>query len=295
MAPDDLISSCAGGHAHDADVIIGDNGQILRLVGVNGVQLRSAPTNDRPLDGIRRRPEHRRLPELQLRLQRQSRAEGYGSDGNSATYDRIVVRAVEFLDYTEGGIDWNRGSCNDIGAADEIHGEAGDDFIYGMKGDDVLYGDGQDDDIIGGYGNDWISGGTGDDGVIGDDGRIMTSRNSATYGEPLYGVIALLASDPSTRDHQRQCAQRVHQDAGQIQTATINVGGELKKAVNLTPLSFDPNSTARPTSSPPSTARRWTTRACRAHTTPTTSSSAAWATTGCTAARATTRSPAAKR
>src|SRR5205807_1745375 len=93
---------------------------------------------------------------------------------------RLIPRAVQFLDYTQGGPASKPAlAATDRGAADEIHGESGDDTIYGQKGDDVLFGEGQDDDIIGGYGNDWISGGTGDDGVIGDDGRISTSRNSA--------------------------------------------------------------------------------------------------------------------
>ncbi|MFU8870290.1 MAG: hypothetical protein ACNA7R_20675, partial [Natronococcus sp.] len=118
---------------------------------------------------------------------------------------------------------------------------AGDDVIYGMTGDDVLFGDGQDDDIIGGYGNDWISGGTGDDGVIGDDGRIMTSRNSASYGEPLYGVIALVDRDPNTRITNGNVLNEIIKTPGDIQYALINVEGELKKAVNLTPFSQDPD------------------------------------------------------
>jgi len=44
---------------------------------------------------------------------------------------------------------------SNIGAADEIHGESGDDFIYGQKGNDVIFGEGQDDDIIGGYGGEF--------------------------------------------------------------------------------------------------------------------------------------------
>jgi hypothetical protein len=99
----------------------------------------------------------------------------------------------------------------DIGGNDEIHGDSGDDTIYGLVGHDVLFGDAQDDDILGGWGNDWISGGTGQDAVLGDDGRIFTSRNSSTgsggcagngttcYSEPLYGILALLATDPDDK------------------------------------------------------------------------------------------------
>ena len=95
-------------------------------------------------------------------------------------------RAAELLDYTPGGPARSVAALNDNGAADEIHGESGDDFIYGMRGNDVLFGEGQDDDLIGGYGHDWISGGTGQDGALGDDGRIFTSRNGVA--EPLYGI-----------------------------------------------------------------------------------------------------------
>lgn len=159
-----------------------------------------------------------------------------GTNGNNSgsyltfnydTYNtlRIVPRAAQLLDYTPGGPDFDAAAANDLGASDELHGESGDDFIYGMKGADVLFGEGQDDDLIGGYGNDWISGGTGDDGVLGDDGRIMTSRNGAV--EPLNDVTtATVQTNIST--------------PGNLQTATIYVGGQLNKAANLTPFSVDP-------------------------------------------------------
>jgi Ca2+-binding RTX toxin-like protein len=179
-----------GGHGLDSDAIVGDNGNILRLVGIGGV------------DG------------------------GSLLAFNYDTYGgvKIVVRAVQLLDYTPGGPDYSGAALSDIGDADEIHGESGDDFIYGQKGSDVLFGDAGDDDIIAGYGNDWISGGTGDDGVIGDDGRIYTSRNSTA--EPLNGVVvATVETFIST--------------PGDFQQATINVLGQLKKSVDLTPFSQD--------------------------------------------------------
>ena len=148
-----------------------------------------------------------------------------------------------------------------------------------MKGNDVLFGEGQDDDLIGGYGDDWISGGTGDDGAIGDDGRISTSRNNATFGEPLYGVAPLLATDPDPKNNDGNVLNEFIYTPGQIQTATINVEGVLKKSVNLTPFNVDP--LEDPLFRPPAAT--------------TTSSSAASATTGCTAARATTRCRAPRR
>src|SRR5207249_1418892 len=122
---------------------------------------------------------------------------------------RIIPRASRLLDYTPGGPDYTpvveTGPADvainpttggrDIGAADEIHGEGGDDFLYGMVGNVVLFGDAQNDVIIGGYGADWISGGTGDDALLGDDGRIFVSRNSTSVVEPLYGIAAIPAAN----------------------------------------------------------------------------------------------------
>ena len=76
--------------------------------------------------------------------------------------------------------------------------------------------------------NDWISGGTGSDGILGDDGRIVTSRNSIT-GEPLSGVAAIPSGSLNL----------LITTPGKIQQATINVTGELKKTVNLTPFNVD--------------------------------------------------------
>jgi Ca2+-binding RTX toxin-like protein len=147
------------GHARDADVILGDNGNVYRLVGTNGS------------DGGG-----------YLRF----RYDGSGTQ-------RLVPRAAELLDYTPGGVDLDpAAAAADLGDADELHGESGDDALYGTKGPDVLFGEGQDDDLIGGYDHDWLSGGTGRDGILGDDGPILTSRNGAG-GEPLYGVDPIAA------------------------------------------------------------------------------------------------------
>ena len=69
---------------------------------------------------------------------------------------------------------------------------------------------------------------TGQDGAIGDDGRILTSRNSTT-GESIYGVAGFAAGD----------LDLTIATPGNIQTAIINVSGELKKGVNLTPFNLD--------------------------------------------------------
>jgi Ca2+-binding RTX toxin-like protein len=140
VARNDLGDLSANGHARDADVILGDNGNIFRLIGINGVSGGAYLT--------------------------------FNYDNYGAL--KIIPRPVQLLDYTPGG------SPTDLGGADLIHGEAGDDFIHGETGNDVLAGDGQDDQIIGGTGNDRIYGGAGEDSILGDDGRFVLSRNGLT-------------------------------------------------------------------------------------------------------------------
>ena len=65
-------------HAEDSDAIAGDNANIYRLVGVNGVETGNF---------------------LSFRYD-----EGRGSE-------RIIVRAVELLDYTPGGVDYDAASA----------------------------------------------------------------------------------------------------------------------------------------------------------------------------------------
>jgi Ca2+-binding RTX toxin-like protein len=194
-------------HARDSDQMAGDNATIYRLVSAtNGTTALLA----------------------------------YNYDNYGTT--KIVVRGVNLLDYTLGGPDYDAGSqANDRGAGDYIRGEAGNDFIHGMAGSDILFGDAHDDDLIGGYGHDWITGGNGQDGVIGDDGIIRTSRNSDQYGEPLYGIAALLGKDPNAKDSNGNVLNEVISTPGGIQTAVINVAGQLTKSVDLTPISVDPD------------------------------------------------------
>lgn len=198
VARNDLGDLSSTGHARDADMILSDNGSIFRLVGTNGLNSGTYLT--------------------------------FNYDTYSAM--RIIPRAAQLLDYTPGGPDFNAAAAAaDIGADDKVHGESGDDFIYGMKGADALFGDGQDDNIVGGYGGDWISGGTGDDGILGDDGRIFASRNSTAFGEPLYGIAAILPADIN---------KLVATQSGDI-SAIANVSGQLKYTANLTPDNLDPN------------------------------------------------------
>jgi Ca2+-binding RTX toxin-like protein len=201
-------SSTAYSHGTDSDTIVGDNGDIFRLVGtVNGVY-------------------------------------GYLTFNYDLSYTndtvRLLPRAVTLLDYTPGGPDYvpsnftnitksalaGTGYSNtDVWGADEVHGESGDDTVYTGGGNDVVFGDAGDDDLIGGWGNDWISGGTGDDGILGDDGRIFTSRNG--LAEPLNGLGTLNA-------------QVSIQTPGSIQSAVIFPAGVLNKYADLTPFALNP-------------------------------------------------------
>ena len=186
----DRNNDASATHGRDADAIAGDNADIYRLVSTTGAYLSFAYDD------------------------------GYG--------EQIVVRSVKLIDYTSGGSLFDDDDEPDNGAADEIHGETGDDVIYGMSGNDILYGDAQDDDLIGGWGHDWVSGGTGQDGILGDDGRIYTSRNDSN-AEALYGVDGIAAED----------LDREITTPGRAQVAIVNVSNALKKEVNITPYYYD--------------------------------------------------------
>ncbi|TDG15222.1 LEPR-XLL domain-containing protein [Seongchinamella unica] len=153
--PADPLIAEVDRHARDADMIVGDNGSIYRIVGTDDTD---------------------------------------GGDYEEFNYDaedsergdlRIVVRGMTRLDYDPDV------AANNRGDADTIWGESGDDFIHAMFGADVAYGDAENDDIFGEQGTDWLSGGTGEDAILGDTGLIATSRNSVDYGESLYGIAAL--------------------------------------------------------------------------------------------------------
>jgi Ca2+-binding RTX toxin-like protein len=227
-------------HARDADAIAGDNANIFRLVGTGNITLPGGSL----LPGT---------PDTNSFLRfNYDRAD---LDGYSPTL-WIIPRAIQLLDYTPGGPDFDAtNAANDIGVDDEVHGESGDDFVYGMMGKDILFGDSEDDDLIGGWGADWISGGTDWDGVLGDDGRIFTARYvqlPSTNGQN-GGVV-----DPNNISHYAELLNgvfkvdqlnKVIDTPGDIQRAIINPAfmhngnpvGELFKTVDLTPFNVDPD------------------------------------------------------
>jgi Ca2+-binding RTX toxin-like protein len=140
IARNDPGDTSDDGHALDSDYMLGDNGNIYRVVGTNGIDIGSFLTFT------------------------------YDDYGNVT----IIPRTIHLLDYTPGG------DPSDIGTDDLMHGEASDDLMLGMVGNDVMFGEGQDDDMYGQSGHDRMYGGTGQDGMMGDDGRIRTSRNGQT-------------------------------------------------------------------------------------------------------------------
>jgi len=199
-------------HARDADVIVGDNANIYRLVDSNGSS-----------------------SYLEFAYDQDSTYEDRGDL-------RIVPRAVDFLDYGYTYTDLSDPfslSFDAIGSGDLMYGESGDDIIHGMTGDDVIFGNSEDDDLYGEAGQDWVSGGTGEDGILGDDGLIKTSRNDLVV-EPLYGIAALDPDEGPLKNNETVNTNSLNAEIstpGNIQRAIINVEGTLKKTVDL--LAFD--------------------------------------------------------
>ncbi|HEY5224284.1 MAG TPA: hypothetical protein VIJ18_14705 [Microbacteriaceae bacterium] len=226
------------GHAHDANVIVANNGEIIRLVGTkgqygvgNGVAMSVGYLNF-----------------------------NYDVNGYLTATERIITRAVNLLDSTPGGPDLANqpgpqvtgaaasNGIGDIGGTpitvdgvalmrgSEIHAESGDAFIYGGPANDVIYGGGQNDTIITGYADNWVSGGRGDTCIIGGGGRCLTSRVSSSYGEPLYAIAPIPAANIS----------QLITTPGNVQQAVINVNGALNYTVVLWPYNWDPTANGSP-------------------------------------------------
>ncbi|HEX4527110.1 MAG TPA: PKD domain-containing protein [Gaiellaceae bacterium] len=212
------ISTSAG--ARDADTIVSDNGDIVRIVGVNHVD--TTADNCTAIDARYGPGNCLNNPSVAETLGTNARYLTFVYDdadtsvGGNHPDTKLIVHGVTLLDYTPGGPDFrpdlfntNTGNCqsgspasgpcsnplttgtchgtgpgtskyNDIGGGDEVHGESGNDTIYTGCGNDVIFGDAGNDTIVAGWGDDWVSSGTGYDGVLGDDGRLYASRNSTT-------------------------------------------------------------------------------------------------------------------
>ena len=182
-------------------MIVGDNGNIYRLVG--------APTGAVPDVQLRQVHDGVTLPRPRL---------DHPARGHAA---RLHAGRPATLHDVHAG----RRAGTTSAAPTRSTASPATTSIYGRRGNDVLFGDGQDDDSIGGWGNDWISGGTGDDGILGDDGRIFTSRNGT-------GRAALRP--------RRRRPQLVDRHAGQRHLGDASSRpGQLNKTVDLTPFNLD--------------------------------------------------------
>ncbi len=202
--PDGQVSiSEAHSHARNASVILGDNGNIFRLVSISPENLVAA---------------------LHFNYDRARHL-----DPDNALL--VDVRGVDLLDYQRWQEALDHGMVPPehlgfqaeavIGGSDLIRGESGEDRIWGMGGDNTIFGDAGDDVIVGGYGDNWISGGTGHDGIISDDGVVLTSRNNTVVSESLHGIDALAAVNVEIST------------PGNLQSAIIDVDGQLKHTVQL--------------------------------------------------------------
>ena len=119
-----------GGHGRDADVIIGDNGNVYRI-------LNTAKT-----------------------------AFALFNYDDYAGTSRIIPRAVQVLDVSNDDIVNDAGAGDLIhgeGGDDTVHGAAGNDSLFGEGQDDDLIGGTGDDFIAGGTGDDGV---LGDDGKL---------------------------------------------------------------------------------------------------------------------------------
>jgi Ca2+-binding RTX toxin-like protein len=204
IALDDAGLTGTGAHARDADVILGDNGRILRL---------------RDGAGFLR----------------------YAYDGYDPTL-KLIPRATVLLDYSPTGdvahttcdpaspsvCTTSAGTGANIGGGDFLHGEGGDDVVHGQTGNDTIFGEGQDDQLYGESGGDWIAGGTGDDGILGDDGLLHLQRNGVA--EPLNGLAATTQTPISQN--------------GDKQVVTAYQTGELRYVADLEPFSTGGNDIA---------------------------------------------------
>ncbi|MEH6585177.1 MAG: LEPR-XLL domain-containing protein [Halioglobus sp.] len=225
----DTIVPDAERHATDADTILGDNGDVFRIV---------VPDADPETDG----------DQLGYAVfnydQDATSASGFQDFGYGTDDLTIRVRAVDLGDYgyAYADVDNNPETRETLeflatarGEGDLIYGESGDDAVHGMTGDDVIFGGSEHDDLYGEIGSDFLLGGTGIDGIVGDDGLILTSRNNLSL-EPLYGIDALLPAETGLKRNESPSPNSLNAEIsspGNIQRAIINVENELIKGVEL--------------------------------------------------------------
>ncbi len=210
-------------HARDADVILGDNGEIYCIV-----------TED---------PETHVIGYEAFNYDYDATtANGFVDDGYNGEALRIIPRAIDLNDYGYSYADAdNDPSTRDVltftdevrGEGDLIYGESGDDVIHGMTGNDAIFGNSEHDDIYGEIGTDFLLGGTGIDGILGDDGLILTRRNDLNE-EPLYGIDPRDPEQVKVKNNEEVNTNALNAEIstpGNIQRAILNIEGELVKVI----------------------------------------------------------------
>ena len=227
-------TTAGNAHARNASVVVANNGDIYDLVGTNAKDSGGFLTYnyDSGQNGFIYMPGEDVSAKPALNY--------YGGT------QFVIPRAVKLLDYTYGGPDFNAAAAaSDRGAPAEIHAESGDTEVYGGPNLDYLFGGSGNDLIVGGYGGKWISGGNGETGqvdssgnpiinttgILGSDGRLAMSRDTSAYGEPLYGIAAIPASQ----------INEVISTPGNTQMSTINVLNSLLVTAEMTPFNPDPS------------------------------------------------------
>jgi Ca2+-binding RTX toxin-like protein len=219
----DTIVPAATRHGFDADVILGDNGDIFRIVKTIG------ETDDVEYESFNYDVDSTTL-------------DGFVDDGYGGR--KIRPRAVTFADYGYSYEDVdNDNTTRDTltfldtarGEGDLIYGETGDDIIFGMTGNDLIFGGSEHDDLYGNIGTDFLLGGTGIDGIMGDEGLLMTRRNDL-MGEPLYGIAPRDPDEGPLKRNEEPNTNSLNVEItspGNIQRAVINIENELIKQVEV--------------------------------------------------------------
>ncbi|MDO8416814.1 MAG: Ig-like domain-containing protein, partial [Agitococcus sp.] len=137
----------------------------------------------------------------------------FGGDGNDS------LTGLAFIDINPDPIitDWQ---TTDDGAADELHGEAGNDWLEGGAGDNILDGGTGDDALEGGAGDDTLIGGSGNDYMIGDFGddtfifNLSDGSDEIDMGTDSDGLnvpgIDIIRFEGINRDHAQITRESLH-------------------------------------------------------------------------------------
>ncbi|MFI7520212.1 hypothetical protein [Micromonospora globbae] len=175
---DDLIGgSTAPGFRDTGDVVEG-NGAADVLLGDNGSLLRTVVTTDGP-------------PAERVYSERYPAGAVPADATRSRTHDPALPGpSTRFCTTAQA-------TCEPAGAygADQLFGDAGDDGIWGQDGDDLIRGGAGDDDLFGELGADTLYGDDGRDAILGDRGGVVNQYLNADDVAAL-GFTVTLSSPP---------------------------------------------------------------------------------------------------